>query len=51
MSNLRVSVAYCNNKATAEFDLGEEWKVRPDDNLIADLGKWLEPKNVQVVYA
>ncbi len=49
--SLRVSVAYSNNKATADFELGEDWKVRPDDNLIADLGKWLEPKNVQVVYA
>ncbi|HVY05058.1 MAG TPA: DNA polymerase III subunit alpha [Burkholderiales bacterium] len=48
--NLRVSVAYTNGNAAAEFDLGEDWKVRPDDALIAELGKWLEPRNVQVVY-
>jgi len=48
--SLRVSIAYTNGNAAAEFDLGEDWKVRPDDNLISELGKWLEPKNVQVVY-
>ena len=48
--SLRVSIAYTNGNAAAEFDLGEEWKIRPDDNLMAELGKWLEPKNVQVVY-
>ena len=47
---LRVSIAYTNANAVAEFDLGEDWKIRPDDNLIAELGKWLEPGNVQVVY-
>ena len=48
--NLRVSIAYTNENAVAEFDLGEDWKIRPDDNLMSELGKWLEPKNVQVVY-
>jgi DNA polymerase-3 subunit alpha len=48
--SLRVSVAYTNGKAAADFDLGDGWKVRPDDSLIADLGRWLEPKNVQVLY-
>jgi DNA polymerase-3 subunit alpha len=48
--SLRVSVCYTNGSAAAEFDLGEAWKVRPDDVLISDLGKWLEPKNVRVVY-
>jgi len=47
---LKVCVAYTSAKAQAEFDLGEDWKVRPDDALIAELGKWLEPENVQVVY-
>jgi DNA polymerase-3 subunit alpha len=47
---LRVSIAYTNANAVAEFDLGEDWKIRPDDNLISELGKWLEPRNVQVVY-
>ena len=48
--SLRVSIAYTNGNAEAEFDLGEDWKIRPDDNLISELGKWLEPRNVQVVY-
>jgi DNA polymerase-3 subunit alpha len=48
--SLRVCVAYTSAKAQADFDLGEDWKVRPDDTLISDLGKWLEPENVQVVY-
>ena len=47
---LRVCVAYTSAKAHADFDLGEDWKVRPDDALITDLGKWLEPENVEVVY-
>ena len=47
---LRVSIAYTNGNTVAEFDLGEDWKIRPDDNLISELGKWLEPRNVQVVY-
>jgi DNA polymerase-3 subunit alpha len=47
---LRVSVAYTNGNAAAEFDLGEHWKIRPDDNLMVELGKWLEPKNVQIIY-
>jgi len=25
-------------------------EIRPEDTLISELGKWLEPKNVQVVY-
>ena len=48
--NLRVSVAYTSAKAQAEFDLGEEWKVRPDDALLTELCSWLQPENVQVVY-
>ncbi len=48
--SLRVLIAYTNANAAAEFDLGEDWKVRPDDSLISELGKWLEPRNVQIVY-
>ncbi len=48
--SLRVCIAYTSAKAQAEFDLGEDWKVRPDDALISELGSWLEPGNVQVVY-
>ncbi len=48
--SLRVSIAYTNGAAAAEFDLGEDWKIRPEDTLIAELGKWLEHRNVQVMY-
>jgi len=48
--NLRVRVSYTCAKAQVDFNLGEEWKVRPDDTLMTDLGKWLEPENVEVVY-
>ncbi|MGD8789725.1 MAG: DNA polymerase III subunit alpha [Burkholderiales bacterium] len=48
--SLRVCVAYTSAKAQAEFDLGEGWKIRPDDELMSELGSWLEPENVQVVY-
>ncbi|UCD68608.1 MAG: DNA polymerase III subunit alpha [Betaproteobacteria bacterium] len=47
---LRVCVAYTSARAQAEFDLGEDWKVRPDDALISELGSWLDPENVRVVY-
>jgi DNA polymerase-3 subunit alpha len=48
--SLRVAVAYTNGQAQAEVFLSDDWKVRPDDALIAELGQWLEPANVQVVY-
>jgi DNA polymerase-3 subunit alpha len=48
--SLRVTVSYTNGQAEVELPLGDDWKVRPDDALIAELGRWLEPRNVQVVY-
>ncbi len=48
--SLRVSIAYTNGDAAAEFDLGEEWKDQAGRQPDVGLGKWLEPKNVQVVY-
>ncbi|MGH8677330.1 MAG: OB-fold nucleic acid binding domain-containing protein, partial [Burkholderiales bacterium] len=45
-----VSVVYTSDKAQAEIVLGEEWKVTLDDDLVASLGKWLEPGNVEIVY-
>jgi hypothetical protein len=30
--------------------LGEGWKVRPDSKLISDLGEWLTPENVELVF-
>jgi DNA polymerase-3 subunit alpha len=45
-----VVVSYENAKAACEVALGEAWRVRPDGRLISELGAWLAPENVQVVY-
>jgi len=46
-----VCVCYANAGAIAELRLGDEWRVSPEDALIAALGEWLAPENVEVVYA
>jgi DNA polymerase-3 subunit alpha len=43
-------VSYTSAGAVCEVALGEAWRVRPDTQLIADLGAWLAPENVEVVY-
>ncbi|HKQ26160.1 MAG TPA: DNA polymerase III subunit alpha [Burkholderiales bacterium] len=45
-----VSVVYTNKDAEAEIELGDAWRVKLEDGLIHSLGKWIEPKNVQIVY-
>jgi DNA polymerase III subunit alpha len=44
-----VIVSYGNGKGACEVVLGESWRVRPDTKLIADLGAWLTPDNVELV--
>jgi DNA polymerase-3 subunit alpha len=46
-----VVVEYQNGTAACRVALGETWRVKPDERLLADLGAWLTPENVQVVYA
>jgi len=46
----QVVVAYRNSMAACEVALGDAWRVRPDSRLIAELGAWLAPENVQLVY-
>jgi DNA polymerase-3 subunit alpha len=46
-----VLVQYETGGATCEVALGEAWKVKPDERLLASLGDWLAPENVRVVYA
>ena len=46
----QVVVFYSNSKAVCEVALGEAWRVRPDSQLLKDLGAWLTPENVEVVY-
>jgi DNA polymerase-3 subunit alpha len=45
-----VVITYENAKAVCEVALGESWRVRPDGRLLSELGAWLTPENVQVVY-
>jgi len=45
-----VVVAYGNGNAACEVVLGEGWRVRPDGKLISDLGDWLAPENVELVF-
>ena len=47
----RVLVQYENNKAVCEVALGDAWRVRPDNELLADLAAWLTADNVQLVYS
>jgi DNA polymerase-3 subunit alpha len=46
----RVLVQYNNDKAVCEVALGDAWRVRPDDELLAGLAAWLTAENVQLVY-
>jgi DNA polymerase-3 subunit alpha len=46
----QVVISYSNADAKCEIALGDAWRVRPEARLIADLGAWLAPENVQVVY-
>ena len=46
----QVVIAYRNSRAACDVALGDAWRVRPDSRLIADLGAWLAPENVQLVY-
>jgi DNA polymerase-3 subunit alpha len=46
-----VRVSYRNASALCEVDLGEGWKVRLQDDLLAQLADWLHAENVRVLYA
>jgi DNA polymerase-3 subunit alpha len=46
----QVLVEYENGKAACRLALGDSWRVRPDSQLITELGAWLAPENVEVVY-
>ena len=45
-----VVVEYQNDFGRCNIVLGK-WRVRPDDQLLEQLGEWLAPDNVKVVYA
>jgi len=46
----QVVVSYGNGAGACEVVLGEDWRVRPDSKLIADLGDWLAPENVELTF-
>jgi DNA polymerase-3 subunit alpha len=46
----QVVVSYGNGKGACEVVLGEGWRVRPEAKLISDLGEWLTPENVELVF-
>jgi DNA polymerase-3 subunit alpha len=46
----QVVVSYGNGAAACEVVLGEDWRVRPDSKLIADLGEWLTPEKVELIF-
>jgi DNA polymerase-3 subunit alpha len=46
-----VVITYENAKAVCEVALGESWRVRPEGRLLSELGAWLTPESVQLVYA
>ncbi|MBM3394809.1 MAG: DNA polymerase III subunit alpha, partial [Betaproteobacteria bacterium] len=48
--NCPVTVAYNNHDALCEMDLGAQWKVTPQEELVAALGEWLSPDMVRFVY-
>jgi len=45
-----VRVQYRNDRAECELPLGEAWRVRLEDELLAGLQSWLRAENVEVVY-
>jgi len=47
----KVFVRYQNAGAECEIALGDAWRVRPEERLLAELQAWLTPENVQVSYA
>lgn len=46
-----VTVHYENEVAGCDIVLGEAWRVRPDERLLASLSAWLQPQNVRVIYS
>jgi DNA polymerase III subunit alpha len=45
-----VSIVYSSRGATCEIDLGEDWRVNLQDELIQSLSAWLSEDNVKIVY-
>jgi len=46
-----VVVHYHNGEAEVDVALSADWRVRPDEQLLTQLGEWLTPARVRVVYS
>ena len=46
-----VVVHYHNGVAEVDVALSADWRVRPDEQLLSQLGEWLTPARVRVVYS
>ena len=46
-----VTLVYHNQQASCEIQLGDDWRVNLNDNLMQSLGAWLSEDNVKVVYS
>ncbi len=45
-----VSIHYSNGAAECRIDLGDGWRVKPEEELLDALNEWLAPENVELVY-
>jgi DNA polymerase-3 subunit alpha len=45
-----VQILYDNGQATVPITLGERWNVNLHDDLVGNLGEWLKPEAVEIVY-
>jgi DNA polymerase-3 subunit alpha len=48
---IQVIVRYRNGDAECDFSLGDAWRIKLDEGLVASLEDWLKPENVQVLYS
>ncbi len=46
-----VTLVYHNAQASCEIQLGDDWRVNLNDNLMQSLGAWLSDDNVKVLYS
>ena len=46
-----VTIKYDNGGACVEMRLSDDWRVSPDDALLAELRGWLRPENVEVLFS
>ena len=45
-----VTVMYQGPSGEAEIDLGDDWRVKPEDSLFSELRDWLSPEGVSLKY-